>query len=166
MGESQIALRGKSDSLKLAPLWSKPQVKQIQLLTEFDLHTKLVEFIRRFFPEAIIVAGLGEMQDSADKRIKSWKLGYTKGQSDLLVLNRHKRFSGLCIELKTPKGCGIVSPEQFQFMDRLKEAGFKTLLSNDYDYLVKEIVEYFRDVQTICSQCGKLSLHKHKHLLD
>ena len=164
MGESQIALRGKTDGLKLAPLWSKPQVKQIQLLTEFDLHIKLVEFIRRFFPEAIIVAGLGEMQDSADKRIKCWKLGYTKSQCDLLVLNRHKKWLGLAIELKTPKGCGIVSPEQFQFMDRLKEAGFKTLLSNDHDLLIKEIVEYFRDVQTICSQCGKLSLHKHKHL--
>jgi len=146
MGESQIALRGKTDGLKHVPLWSKPQVKQITLLSEFDLRTKLVEFIRRFFPEAIIVAGLGELQDSADKRIKSWKLGHTKGQCDLLLLNRHKKWLGLALELKTPKGCGIISPEQFQFMDRLKEAGFKTLLSNDYDFLVKEIVEDFLPV--------------------
>ena len=115
MEERQLALCGKGDTFKrITPLWCKPQVKQITLLNEFDLHTKLVEFIRRFYPEAIIVAGLGELQDSADKRIKCWKLVYTKGQCDLLILNRHKKWLGLALELKTPKGCGITSPEQFQ----------------------------------------------------
>ena len=96
MEERQLALCGKDDTFKrITPLWCKPQAKQIHLLTEFDLHTKLVEFIRRFYPEAIIVAVLGELQDSADKRIKSWKLGYTKGQCDLLLLNRRRKMVGV-----------------------------------------------------------------------
>ena len=50
----------------------KPQTKlQICLLNEFDLHAKIIDFVRRFHPEANIVAGLGEKQDSSDKRIKN-----------------------------------------------------------------------------------------------
>ena len=50
----------------------KPQSKlQICLLNEFDLHAKVIDFVRRFYPEANIVAGLGKNQDSSDKRIKA-----------------------------------------------------------------------------------------------
>jgi len=38
---------------------------------EFDLYTKVVEYIRRFYPESIIVATLGENQDTSTKRINS-----------------------------------------------------------------------------------------------
>ena len=40
---------------------------------ETDLHCKVVQYIRRFYPEAIIVAGLGELRDTPAKRINSWK---------------------------------------------------------------------------------------------
>ena len=69
----------------------KPQTKlQICLINEFDLHAKIIDFVRRFHPEANIVAGLRENQDSEQKRIKSWQCGYTRGQCDILLLNKHK----------------------------------------------------------------------------
>ena len=52
---------------------------------ETDLHCKVVHLIRNYYPKALIVAGLGENQDTPFKRIDSWKKGYTKGQSDLMV---------------------------------------------------------------------------------
>ena len=61
---------------------------------EFGLHTKVVEYIRRFYPESIIVATLGENQDTSTKRINSWKIGYQKGQPDLIIMNFHKDFAG------------------------------------------------------------------------
>ena len=142
----------------------KPQTKlQLCLINDFDLHAKVLDFVRRFHPEANIVAGLGELQDSDEKRIKSWRMGYTRGQCDLLLLNKHKKWTGMALEFKSPTGLGVVSPDQQKFLARLEGAGYKTLLSNDYDEIVVQIVEYFRDVRTFCAQCGRWVPRKHAH---
>ena len=73
-----------------------------QITDEFSLHTKVVKYIRRFYPECILVATLGENQDTSCKRINSWKLSYTKGSPDLLLMNYHKDYTGCCIEFKSP----------------------------------------------------------------
>ena len=49
---------------------------------ETDLHYEVVQYIRRFYPEAIIIARLRENQDTAQKRIDSYGKGYMKGQPD------------------------------------------------------------------------------------
>ncbi len=125
----------------------KPQTKlQLCLINEFDLHAKVVDFVRRFHPEANIVAGLGENQVTDEMRIKSWQMGYTRGQCDLLLLNKHETWTGMAVELKSPTGLGVVSSDQMKFLERLEEAGYKTLLSNDYDEVIVQIHEYFRNV--------------------
>ena len=68
---------------------------------ETDLHYKIVVFTRKFYPDSILVAGLGENQDTEDKRLDSYKKGYVRGQPDLMVLNYHKDFEGLSIEFKS-----------------------------------------------------------------
>ena len=142
----------------------KPQTKlQICLISEFDLHAKIIDFVRRFHPEANIVAGLGENQDSEEKRIKSWQMGYTRGQCDILLLNKHKKYTGLAIEVKSPTGWGVVSPDQQKFLERLKGSGYKTLISNDYDDVIVQIGEYFREVQSFCEHCGRWFVKKHIH---
>ena len=40
---------------------------------ETDLHYKIVDFIRKFYPDSILVAGLGENQDTEDERLDSFK---------------------------------------------------------------------------------------------
>ena len=115
---------------------------QIRLLNETDLHYKVVDFIKRFYPDTIIIAGLGENQDTPEKRIDSKRKGYTKGQPDLILANTRKGFTGFAIELKTPKGCGTVTPEQKNMLTRLEKEGYKTLLSNDYDTVIREICLY------------------------
>ena len=57
---------------------------------ETDLHYKVVDLIRRYYPDTILVAGLGENQDTENKRLDSYKKGYMRGQPDLLVLDYHK----------------------------------------------------------------------------
>jgi prophage antirepressor-like protein len=116
--------------------------EQVQLLNETDLHYKVVQFLRKSFPEAIVVAGLGELQDTKEKRIDAKNKGYTKGQSDLLILNRTRWHNGLAIELKTPNGRGVTSPEQTEFLERLAAQRFDTLVSNCYDDIVVKIMEH------------------------
>ena len=81
---------------------------------EFDLHRKVVDYIRRFYPDLLFIAGLGELQDTSDKRIKSWQKGYQKGQPDLIITSHHKRYNGFCLEFKTPTGKGVLSEAQDQ----------------------------------------------------
>lgn len=70
--------------------------------TGHDLHYKVVDFIRKLYPDSISVAGLGENQDTEDKSPDSYKKGYVRGQPDLMVLNYHKDFEGIGIEFKSP----------------------------------------------------------------
>ena len=76
--------------------------KMIMIGNETDLHYKVVDLIRRYYPDSILVAGLGENQDTEDKRLDSYKKGYMRGQPDLMVLDYHKDYKGLCIEFKSP----------------------------------------------------------------
>ena len=77
-------------------IFNNPLTFKIQ--DEYDLHTKVVQYIRRFYPNLLMIAGLGENQDSSFKRIQSYKKGYMKGQPDLIINNYHKKYCGLCIE--------------------------------------------------------------------
>ena len=47
--------------------------QQVLLMNENDLHYKVIHFIRNYWNEAVIVAGLGELQDTSAKRIESWE---------------------------------------------------------------------------------------------
>ena len=125
------------------------------LQNENALHFKVVQAIRRFYPQAVLVAGLGEMQDSADKRIEAWKKGYTAGQPDLLLLNHHAKWNGFAIELKNPKGTGRLSAKQADCLETYKMAKFKTLVSDDYDTILLDIFEYMQNTRLQCQLCCK-----------
>ena len=80
--------------------------------TEKDLHYKVVDYIKKYIKEAIIVPGLGEHQINSTFRTDSYLKGYKGGQPDLILLNYHTKYKGLAIELKTPTGHGVLSKNQ------------------------------------------------------
>ena len=59
-----------------------------------------------------VTVTLGENQDTVHKRIDSFKKGYLPGSPDLIINNLHKHYSGFAIEMKSPKGNGVLSPDQ------------------------------------------------------
>jgi len=124
--------------------------EQMSLMNETDLHYKVVDFIRKFFVEAILVPGLGELQDSQAKQSDAWSKGYKSGQPDIIILNRTRKASGLAIEFKTPLGCGTNSVKQAAFQQSLRKNKFDVLLSHSYDEIVVKILE-FRDAARRCS---------------
>ena len=83
-------------------LFDNPNNLMFKIENETDLHCKVVEYIRGLYPEAIIVAGLGELQDTCSKRINYEEKGYMKGQPDIMIMNYHKNYSRFCIEFKSP----------------------------------------------------------------
>ena len=121
---------------------------------EFDLHAKVVNYIKRFY-SLLITAGLGELQDTKSKRIKSWQKGYQKGQPDIIIQDHHKHYSGFCIELKTPKGSGSLSEAQRNLLKKYEANGYKVLVSNDYDTITREITEYCKGIRIPCPHCSR-----------
>ena len=130
-------------------------VLTFKIENETDLHTKVVSFLKKRYPYSLLAASLGENQDSPYKRIDSYQKGYLRGSPDLIVLNLHKHYTGFSIKYKNPNGKGILSPDQSMTLQQYENNGFKTLVSNDYDHIIKEIIEYFRDVRIKCSYCPR-----------
>ena len=114
----------------------------VNIANERDLHYKVVDYIRKYIKEAIIVPGLGELQSNSNLRADAYYKGYAGGQPDILLLNYHTKYRGLAIELKTPTGRGVLSKNQENYMNQLKHNGFMTLVSNDYDLILTTIVKY------------------------
>ena len=114
----------------------------VNIANERDLHYKVVDYIRKYIKEAIIVPGLGELQSNSNLRADAYYKGYAGGQPDILLLNYHTKYRGLAVELKTPTGRGVLSKNQENYMNQLKHNGFMTLVSNDYDLILTTIVKY------------------------
>ena len=122
---------------------------------EMDLHVKVVSFLKKRYPHSLFTVTLGENQDTVHKRIDSFKKGYLRGSPDLIINNLHKHYSGFAIEFKSPKGNGVLSPDQSMILLQYQNNGFKTLVSNDYDHIIEQVIEYFRDVRIKCSYCPR-----------
>ena len=92
--------------------------------TEFDLHKKVVNFIRNNYPKALFTVTLGENQLSSDMRLRSYNLGYQKGSPDLIIQNLHNVYSGFAIEFKSPIGYGELSEHQNVMLQEYTNNGF------------------------------------------
>ena len=120
-----------------------------------DLHVKVVHFLKKRYPHSLFTITLGENQDTVYKRINSFKKGYLHGSPDLVINNLHNNYTGFCIEYKNPNSKGVLSPDQSTMLLEYQNNGFKTLVSNDYDHIIEQVIEYFRDVRIKCSYCPR-----------
>ena len=127
----------------------------LNLRNESDLHHKVVQAIRRLWPHALICPGLGELQDSPEKRLYSWRAGYLSGQPDILILNNHKTWNGYALELKSPKGSGKLTDKQFGTLGMYRRSGFQCVVSDEYDVILHSLFEYFLDIRLLCPHCCK-----------
>ena len=150
-GLYSLVLRSKLESAKEFKRWVTSQVLPsirktgrydycntltFKIENETDLHVKVVSFLKKRYPHSLFTVTLGENQDTAFKRIDSFKKGYLRGSPDLIINNLHKHYTGFAIEFKSPKGNGVLSPDQSMILLRYQNNGFKILVSNDYDQII------------------------------
>jgi prophage antirepressor-like protein len=143
---------------------------QYMMRDEFDLHIRLVKFIREYYPHLILVPGLGENQTTENLRMKSKGKGYRAGQPDLLVLNKHRKYNGLAIEFKTPSGRGRVSEDQEAFLNDLERNNYLVLVCDKFEQAMMTIVNYNKDLMFKCERTGRYfnsleSLERHQRLM-
>ena len=143
---------------------------QYMMRDEFDLHIRLVKFIREYYPHLILVPGLGESQTTENLRMKSKGKGYRAGQPDLLVLNKHRKYNGLAIEFKTPSGRGRVSEDQEAFLNDLERNNYLVLVCDKFEQAMMTIVNYNKDLMFKCERTSRYfnsleSLERHQRLM-
>ena len=136
-------------------MFDSPWNKMIMISNEKELHYKVVNLIRNYYPDSLLVAGLGENQDTEEKRLDSYKKGYQRGQPDLMILDYHKDYNGLCIEFKSPTNNYEVSESQLKMKEKYKKNSYVFILSNDYDSISKKIHKYMAGVRIPCEYCPK-----------
>ena len=141
-------------------MFDNPNNKMFKIENENDLHYKVVQLIRNYYPDSILVAGLGENQDTEDKRLDSDKKGYQRGQPDLMILNYHKDFKGLCIEFKSPTNNYTVTESQLKMKEKYCKNNDAFILSNDYDKISKLLHKYMAGVRIPCEYCIKAFSNK------
>ena len=141
-------------------MFDSPWNKMIMIGDERDLHYKVVQLIRNYYPDSVLVAGLGENQDTEDKRLDSYKKGYQRGQPDLMILDYHKYYKGLCIEFKSPTNNYCVSESQLKMKEKHCDNEYAFILSNDYDKISKLIHKYMAGVRIPCKYCAKAFRNK------
>ena len=107
---------------------------------ELDIYIKVVSFLKRRYPDSISTATLGVNQDTNKKRIASHKKGYLRGYPDLIINNLHKCYTGFALEFKNPK-IGALSYDQSKMLRQYENNGFKTLVSNDYDNIIEQLIK-------------------------
>ena len=141
-------------------MFDNPNNKMFKIENETDLHYKVVQLIRKYYPDSILVAGLGENQDTEEKRLDSYKKGYQRGQPDLMILDYHREYKGLCIEFKSPTNNYCVTESQLKMKEKYRNNDYAFILSNDYDKISKLIHKYMAGVRILCKYCPKAFCNK------
>lgn len=126
-----------------------------EISNEYQLHCELMKYARAAYAHVRISPGLGEMQDSAKKRLECYYKGYQKGQPDLIVHQRSGNFSGLVIELKTPTGKGVISNEQRQWLDDMAYAGYRVVVCNSLEESIRQLNTFMHNARVCCRHCGR-----------
>ncbi len=132
-----------------------------------DLHQKVLSYLRKYYPDIMINASLGENQDTSEKRITSYKAGYMKGGPDLHIMEMNSKYNGFFIEFKSPTLKGVLSPSQKQNLERLTLREYRCYLSDDYDDVIREINNCMMTRRIKCQFCrrkfkSEITLNNHK----
>ena len=137
--------------------------KKAAICNETDLHYAVVAFIRKRFPSIKVLASLGENQCTEQRRIDSYRKGYASGSADLTIPYQHAYYKGIAVEFKSPTGSGLLADKQLTHLQYLKDiANYKILVSNDYDYIIETLIEFFKQGRLRCQFCKTTSRNSYK----
>ena len=127
----------------------------LELKNENALHWKVVQYMRKYYPDILLIPGLGENQTTQRLRIDSWRKGYIPGSPDLIIPVPNKNYHGFALEFKTPLGTGRLSENQELYLNNIQMFNYKTLVSYDYDEICRSIADYMNSVKFSCMYCKK-----------
>ena len=81
-----------------------------------------------------------------------------------MILNNHKEYDGLCFEFKSPTNNYVISDCQKEMQQKYILNGYKFIISNDYDEIIKTIHDYMLGIRVSCQYC--MRKFKNNHTLE
>jgi len=128
------------------------EVKRLAQGREDELHYRVVEHIKKRYPDATINAGIGEHLTTDHARMDAYLKGYAGGQPDIIVIRGLPNgFQDvLAIELKNPNKKGKLSQKQAEYIDDLEiNCKAKVIVSSDYDNIIIQVHDHYDKVFAI-----------------
>ena len=108
------------------PLENKDFITALTTENEYDLHTKVIGYIKKFYPNPLLIVG----------------------QPDIMT-NLHKHHNRFCIEFKMPKNNGQFSEPPKDLLQKYKMNNYKYLVSSRYDEIIHQITNYMLEIITL-----------------
>ncbi len=91
----------------------------LQIQNEKELHYAVVSYIRKEYPDCLIIPTLGDLGRLGDNvRCEMFSRGYCAGSPDLLIINNGEM---LFIEFKSPTGKGLLSEQQEKYFEKFSK---------------------------------------------
>jgi hypothetical protein len=114
---------------------------------EHDIQMKIVSFCRTYYKNKVHIIGSDGTSKSAREGDKKNKLGYEKGNPDLIIIGLQREILPLFIELKRPKTilgrAGKESEDQLLKRQTFIKVGYTWLVIDDIQDGIMEIKRYF-----------------------
>jgi prophage antirepressor-like protein len=135
------------------PVATKDEVRQLAIEHDREdaLHYRVVDHIRKEYPDAVIHAGLGEHLTTQHAGLDAKLKGYTKGEPDITIMRKLPNgFQNvLAIELKNPNGKGKLDDDQINYHKLLKDdCNIETIVDHEYDKIIIQIALHYQEVFT------------------
>ena len=112
-------------------------------MSESNLQTHVVNYIRMQYPKARFCASLGGIRTSMSQAKKAKANGYWAGFPDLQICEPNRNgYHGMFIEIKTEKG--KATQIQKQWIKALNERGYKAVICKGFIDCKEEIDKYLK----------------------
>ena len=124
-------------------------VRELALGKEDELHYKIINHIKKEYPDAQPIGGIGEHLTTDHARMDAYLKGYTKGQPDIIILRKlPNAFQDvLAIELTNPNGRGVLDDTQIKYHKLLKDqCNIETIVGHEYDKIIIQIALHYQQV--------------------
>jgi hypothetical protein len=124
-------------------------VRELAIGKEDELHYKIISHIKKEYPDAQPIGGIGEHLTTDHARMDAYLKGYTKGQPDIIILRKlpNSFQDVLAIELKNPNGRGVLDDTQVKYHKLLKDqCNIETIVGHEYDKIIIQIALHYNEV--------------------
>ena len=112
-------------------------------MTEHSIQSRVVQFVRTFYPDVVIFSVPNGADVSANNRLRLSREGLLPGIPDLFILEKRKGFNGLLIEFKT--ATGKTSKEQKDLIIKLANRGFLVYVARSHITAIELIEDYINE---------------------
>lgn len=115
-------------------------------MREHSIQVKVVQYVRTFFPEVLILAIPNGSGTTAKNRLTLYAEGLLSGFPDLFIAEPRHGFHGMMIEMKT--STGVESKNQKRIRERLQASGYLCYVARSDRTAINLIEDYLGDAYT------------------